>query len=70
MRTERTAVRSMAEEVAYTLTMVSAYFMIQDTNRPLKAKFTAMAHVTQFHPCSPLFSQDPFSYPPPCACDQ
>ena len=27
-------VTSMAMEVAYTLTMLSAYFMIQDTKRP------------------------------------
>jgi len=41
-----TMVTSMAMEVEYTLTMVSAYFMIHDTSSPVKARLHTTAHVT------------------------
>mmetsp|Transcript_37168 Transcript_37168/g.91873 ORF Transcript_37168/g.91873 Transcript_37168/m.91873 type:complete len:213 (-) Transcript_37168:465-1103(-) len=49
---DTTMVTIIAMEVEYTLTMVSAYFMIHDTSRPVKARLHTTAQVTTSYPRS------------------
>mmetsp|Transcript_6863 Transcript_6863/g.10602 ORF Transcript_6863/g.10602 Transcript_6863/m.10602 type:complete len:214 (-) Transcript_6863:477-1118(-) len=50
--TESTIVTIIAIEVLYTLTMVSANFMIHDTNNPVKARLHTTIQVTASYPRS------------------
>lgn len=47
-----------------TLTMLSAYFITQDTRRPVQPRFNTTSHVVTLYPTSNLDHQAPFSYAP------
>ncbi len=53
-----------AERGERTLTMLSAYFITQDTRRPVQPRFNTTSHVVTLYPNSNLDHQAPFSYAP------
>eukprot|EP00958_Prasinococcus_capsulatus_P019438 scaffold2404_cov398-Prasinococcus_capsulatus_cf.AAC.4 len=53
-------VRSMDIDVAYTFTIVSAYFITQDTRSPVKARLNTTHHVMKEYPFNPTISHVPW----------